>query len=255
VVAAPSERTNVDRIVVAASSSLGGIELISRIQSLHKGMAVVILASKGAEIMLLQNLAVVSTPDYPAFFVAPDEATLTRIFRAHRAGAEKVLIASARITDDELWVWSCEPKLYRCPVSALPPLREMPAAEVARFEVSESGSRLHWHHGDIDLTLESIQAVVDPAVRAKQERQYRLDAQRYAKAIRLLREKLGLSQSAITGLSDRAVRRIEQGERIPHSSTLEKLAKAHGMSVNQYMSELASLSARGEKSESAQKKV
>jgi hypothetical protein len=252
VVATPTERPNTDRIVVAASSSLGnvsGVELISRMHADQKGMAVIVLASEGQrspeEVMLLQNLAVVAKPSQPAFFVAPDESILTRIFRAHRAGAEKMLIAAARIADHELWVWSCEPKLYRCPVSALPPLRDMLPTEVTKFEVSESGSRLHWPQGDVDLTLESIRAVADPAFRGSQARKYRVDAQRYAKAIRTLREKHGLSQSAITGLSDRAVRRIEQGERIPHSSTLEKLAKAHGMAVSQYMSELAALSATG----------
>jgi hypothetical protein len=261
-VAAPSERPNTDRIVLAASISLGnvsGVELISRLQAHQKGMAVVVLASEGQrspeEVMLLQNLAVMAQPEQPTFFVAPDEATVTRIFRAHRAGAEEKLIAAARIADDEIWVWSCEPKLYRCPISALPPLRDVPQSEVAQFKISESGSRLHWPQGDIDLTLESIRAVADPAFRALQDRKYRVDAQRYAKAIRTLREKHGLSQSAITGLSARAVRRIEQGERIPHSSSLEKLAKAHGMSLSQYMQELAALSAPGARSESPAKRV
>lgn len=36
-----------------------------------------------------------------------------------------------------------------------------------------------------------------------------------------------------------SVRRIEQGENIPQSETLAKLAAAHGLELNEYMSELA----------------
>src|SRR5207244_5216352 len=106
---------------------------------------------------------------------------------------------------DQLWTWSCEPKLYRCDVSTLAPLRYLTASTLARIELSKRGSRLHWPDADVDLTLESIQAAADPAVRAQQERHYREAARSYAKAIRILRQEHGLAQSGIEGLSDRAV--------------------------------------------------
>ena len=162
-------------------------------------------------------------------------------------------VPTARIENDQLWVWSCEPKLYRCQISLLPPLEGLTASQVAKFEISKSGSRLHWPDLDIDLTLESIRAASDPAVRASQGRQHREAAKTYAHAIRLLRKKHGLAQSAVEGLSDRAVRRIEQGERIPHLATLEKLAKAHGMVVGEYMNALAALSSSESRSKRPKK--
>ncbi len=227
---------------------MSGVDLISRIRATQKSVPVVLFVASASnnspeEITLFQNIAIASSEPAEPAFVAPDENTVARIVRAHLASAEKALIATARIEGDQLWVWSCEPKLYRCQISTLPPLRGLTTTQVAKFEISKSGSRLHWPELDIDLTLESIQAAADPAARASQGRQYRKAAKNYARAIRVLREKHGLAQSAVEGLSDRAVRRIEQGERIPHLATLEKLAKAHGMAVDEYMNELAALSA------------
>lgn len=251
VVSTPSERENVDRIVVAGLESFGsmsGVELISRIRATWKSVPVVLFVASASnnspeEITLFQNIAIASSEPAEPAFVAPDKDTVARIVRAHLASAEKTLIATALIEGDQLWVWSCEPKLYRCQISTLPPLRGLTNTQAAKFEISKSGSRLHWPEPDIDLTLESIQAAADPAARASQGRQYREAAKNYARAIRALREKHGLAQSEVGGLSDRAVRRIEQGERIPHLATLEKLAKAHGMAVDEYLNRLAALSA------------
>ena len=255
VVSTPSDRS-VDRMVVASVESLGdagAIELITRVRAVQKEAPVVFFIVDGSHttaalLSIFQNLAIASSRPTESAFVAPDEETVTRIVRAHLAGAEQALIATARIEGDQLWTWSCEPKLYRCDVSTLAPLRGLPASTLARFEVSKSGSRLHWPEVDIDLTLESIQAAADPVVRASQGRQHRKAAKSYAHAIRVLREKHGLAQSAVAGLSDRAVRRIEQGERIPHLATLEKLANAHGLAVEEYLNELAVLSASEAKS-------
>jgi hypothetical protein len=251
VVRTPSER-DLDRIFIAPVDALSrgdALETLTRLRSSQRDTPVILFVKEGqhrlvSEVPLLQSLALAAGLHAP-FFVAPDELTVTRIVRAHLAGAEKKLVAAARIREGQLWVWSCEPRLYRCNVSELVPLRDLAAAELESFEVSTSGSRLRWPDADVDLTLESIQAVADPGVRARHERQYREAARGYGQAIRRLRQLHRLAQSGIAGLSDRAVRRIEQGERIPHAATLEKLAGAHGMTVDRYMDALARLSGEG----------
>lgn len=252
VVAAPSERP-MDRIVVAPLAVLGdtvAVDLIARIRAARTDVPVILYASREGphgfeEIARLQNLAIASSRPSESAFVAPDEETVARIVRAHLAGAQKLLIATARIEAGHFLVWSCEPRLYRCEVSALAPLRDLPASTLGRFEVTRSGSRLRWPDADVDLALESIRAASDPAFRVEQNRRYRRAARGYGKAIRRLRRKHGLAQSGIEGLSDREVRRIEHGERIPHASTLEKLARAHGISLDLYMGELARITGAG----------
>jgi transcriptional regulator with XRE-family HTH domain len=60
--------------------------------------------------------------------------------------------------------------------------------------------------------------------------------------MRAVREEHGLRQGDIPGLSERQVRRLEQGHAFPQAKTVEKLAAAHGLSVADYLKELATRS-------------
>jgi len=54
-----------------------------------------------------------------------------------------------------------------------------------------------------------------------------------------LRKEKGLRQSDIEGLTARQIGRIENGQCRATLSALQKLAKAHNMSVNEYMEKLS----------------
>jgi hypothetical protein len=172
-------------------------------------------------------------------YIAPDAEAVRRVAQARQRGAEKELIASASLEGDKLVVWSCEPKRYELSVSELPVLANLTEKQVQRFEVSTSGSRIHWAAGDIDINLDTIREHTDPVVRKQHEAERRKEAARYGSAIRAVREERGLTQAGIPGLSARQVRRLEEGETVPHASTLQKLAEAHGLSVERYLKELA----------------
>jgi DNA-binding XRE family transcriptional regulator len=141
-----------------------------------------------------------------------------------------------------LSVWSCEPKLYRCATAEIPALGVLGSKAQERLEISASGSRIHWPDGDIDLDLDAIREFADPRVRREAEFRYRTEASRYGAAIRHVREAHGLRQAAVSGLSEREVRRLENGEVQPHLETLKKLAKAHGVPLSEYMKTLATAS-------------
>lgn len=47
-----------------------------------------------------------------------------------------------------------------------------------------------------------------------------------------------------TGVSERQIRRLELGDTFPQIKTVEKLASAHGLSVTDYLKELATASKR-----------
>lgn len=172
-------------------------------------------------------------------YIAPDARAVARMVRARQAKAEAKLIASAAVEDGKLVVWTCEPRRYAVATSDVPALAELTPGALTNFEVSESGSRIRWKDGRVDLNLDVIRAYADPDVRRQHEAAHRKEAVRYAGAIRRLREDRGLTQSGVAGLSERQVRRLEEGDTIPHSSTLKKLATAHGMSIQDYLRELA----------------
>jgi hypothetical protein len=256
-VSSPSGRSSpVARLMVARLDGLADEDRLGRLLALARGRVVrpvVFLASGSGKshlslavlqaMVLLSKRATPSTKADP--YVAPDDASFRRLVLARVQGAEKELIASASIGDGVLSVWSCEPRLYRCPVKDIPPLRNLSAEGLHGFEVSESGSRIHWAEGDVDINMETIRERTDPECRRRNEAKHRQDAGRYGKAIRVLREQKGIAQKDIPGLSDRQVRRLEEGRTVPHIETLKKLAAAHEMSIDDYLKELATLSRTG----------
>jgi transcriptional regulator with XRE-family HTH domain len=177
-------------------------------------------------------------------YIAPNAQVVRRMILAWQRKAQQHLIASASIQNDRLVVWTCEPKRYEVPIATIPSLARMKPRALSNFEVSESGSRIHWDDEDVDLTAETIRAFADPEFRQQQETKHRREAARYADAIRAMREEHGLQQSSFAPLTAREVRRIENGEAMPRIATLEKLASGHGMTVDDYLKALAERSSR-----------
>lgn len=240
-------RTKRERIVVGWLSDLDSAKHRKELVDI---VDMVVGGSEGVPLVLIESKAV-KAPSYSALetltqwaanyraYLAPDEHAVRRLVNARLVGAEQRHIASALIEGDKLVVWSCEPKRYEVRASEIPALARMDAGDLPNFELSDSGSTLHWDAGDVDLNLDGILYYVDPKVRREQDKASREEAARYAGAIRALREERGLTQGGIGGLTERQVRRVERGESTPRSATLKKLAAAHGLSLDQYLKELA----------------
>ncbi|MBI4704507.1 MAG: helix-turn-helix domain-containing protein [Deltaproteobacteria bacterium] len=258
--ASPSSRKVASRLLVARLEELEqqarwrDLALLLRLlRRQHADSSLVLLGpgrgkSTTASIGQLQGLALLSKSSTPGSkldpYIVPDEAAFRRLMLARFHGAEKQIVASASIEDGILSVWSCEPRLYQLPVEDIPVLAALGEEALRAFEVSETGSRIHWAEGDVDINMDTVREHADADYRKKHQDEHRKEAARYGKAIRALREKRGLSQKRIPGLSDRQVRRLEEGKTVPHLSSLRKVAEAHGMDIEAYLAELAKLSGR-----------
>ena len=109
----------------------------------------------------------------------------------------------------------------------------------AAFEIDEDGRFLHWPHADVHLGWTQFQQIIDPAsalATAGKTDQYN---KRYGAAIRAIRESHGLKQADVQGITDRQLRRVEQGQQTASRATLEALAKAHSLSLEEYVNRLA----------------
>jgi hypothetical protein len=111
--------------------------------------------------------------------------------------------------------------------------------KVRDFEIDEDGSFLYWQHADVHLGWEQLLQLVDPTAALAAKQKTVAFNQRYGAAIRSLREERGLSQTAIEGLTDRHLRRIELGQQAATTASLKALAGAHGMELSEYMNEIA----------------
>ena len=126
----------------------------------------------------------------------------------------------------------------RVPLERLPALQRLSEEQRQEFEIDEEGLFLYWPAGDIHLGWEQFEEAVDKAASLKARQHTKAFNKGYGAAIRKLREEKGLRQTDIEGLTARQVGRIESGQRATLSA-LRKLAKSHGMNINEYMDELA----------------
>lgn len=186
-----------------------------------------------ADLRTLRNLLVHEGPAVPR-----------RVFGAWKLGAQRQLVADARVVGDRLMVVSCAMERLEVAFKDVPVLARLPIEERAVFEIADDGSYLHWPGADVHLDLEALRVAVDPKAReAARVDRVRHD-ERFGKAVAGVREKAGLRQEDVAGVSARQVRRIEAGA-FPRAATLEKLAEAHGMGVKGYLDAVAAEIASG----------
>ena len=194
-------------------------------QDTHQNWITQLLAK--ADLRTLRNMIVHSGRDVPR-----------RVLTAWQYGAQDQLIADAAVFDDRLYVLNCALKRYEISFESIKSLARIPKKDRDNFIISEEGSHISWTKYDVDLDLDSIRVVVDPVAARKAQVKKLAHDKRFGGAIARLRKAKGLLQNQILGLTDRQVRRIEAGEHVTLKS-LEILAKAHGMLLNQYLNEAA----------------
>jgi hypothetical protein len=161
-----------------------------------------------------------------------------RVLNAWRHGGEHNLIAGASALADKLMVLSCALDKYEVAFDDIPALKRIARTERRHFTIADDGSYIHWPVDDIHLDIEAFRIAVDPAYREEAFGRRAVHDRRYGAAIAALRQRVGLRQSDIDGLSDRQVRRIEGGDRTSVHA-LRLLAAAHRMDFSEYLDELA----------------
>ena len=128
--------------------------------------------------------------------------------------------------------------MLHVPVNSVPALRGQSHAVLRSFEIDPDGSFIYWPGLDVHLGWNQfLQAVAPAELRRAQQRSAGFN-ERYGAAIRRVREAAGILQSKVEGLTDRQIRRIEQGECRATTAAILALAKAHGLDANTYMERL-----------------
>ncbi len=121
-------------------------------------------------------------------------------------------IIDAYWSGDSLLVRGPRHRMLHVPASLIPALRGQPRNVLRNFQIDPDGSFIHWPDLNVHLGWNQFLQAVDPeALRKAQQRSEGFN-KRYGAAIRKQREEGGFSQSKIEGLTERQLRRIEQGE-------------------------------------------
>ncbi len=148
-------------------------------------------------------------------------------------------IAEAWWDGDALVVISPRFERLAVPIARIPALRGKRKADLEQFEVDSDGSFVYWPILDVHLGWDQLLQAVDPERALKAGQKDRDFNRRYGAAIRRMRENSGLRQSDISGLSSKQVGRIESGECRATHRAITSLAKAHGLSVVDYLNRVA----------------
>jgi hypothetical protein len=150
-------------------------------------------------------------------------------------------ILNAEINSDYLHVISTSFHRLNIPLEGLSKLLKTSRKKLMRFEVDEDGSYIYWSEADAHMGWEQFDQFINPEAMDKACKKSKTFNERYGKAIKHFRVKRGLRQVDISGLTERQVSRIENGKCRATSTAISKLAKAHKMPANEYMSKLADL--------------
>jgi hypothetical protein len=93
------------------------------------------------------------------------------------------------------------------------------------FEIDADGSFIYWPDLDVHLGWNQFLQAVDPEELRKAQRRSEGFNKRYEAAIRKLREEAGLAQSKVEGLTERQLRRIEQGGMPGHDRSAHRAGR------------------------------
>ncbi len=181
-----------------------------------------------ANLRVLRNTLMHAGPELPH-----------RVMQAWKHGMQDKLIATAEVSENLLLLITCALEILEMSFDKVAALKGIPTSDRRNFEIASEGSYIHWPNQDIHLDVDSVRYATDKEWRNVQELR-RLNAdKRFGAAIAKLRRAKGIKQSDIEGLSERQLRRIESGGRTSVKA-LQCLAKSQGLSLNNYLNEIAS---------------
>jgi hypothetical protein len=164
---------------------------------------------------------------------------LGRVCYAFGLESSRGSIVDAYLGGNVLSVRGPKQRLLHVPVASIPALRSLSLAVLRNFRIDPDGSFIHWPIPDIHLGWNQFLQAADPLELHKAQQRSADFNRRYGAAIRKFREEAGIPQAKVKGITERQLRRIEQGECRATSNALQDLAKAHGLDVNTYMEKVA----------------
>jgi hypothetical protein len=182
------------------------------------------------------RLHVINVKDLEAPRVAE---LLGRVCFALGQEGSRGIIIDAYLLGDRVFVRGPKHRMLEIPLDSIGALKGQPKAAVRNFTIDPDGSFIYWPDLDAHLGWNQLLQAVDPAELRKAQQRSAGFNQRYGAAVRKVREAAGILQSKVEGLTERQLRRIEQGESRATTAAITTLAKAHGLDDNTYMERLA----------------
>jgi len=230
-------------LVLATASGLSAVsDFVSQANRLHRLRGLLVHMDMDAnwltqmldraDLRTLRNCLVHSGSDVPQ-----------RVVEAWRCGAQNELIADITVTEKAVFALTCAFERLEVPIDSLVPLKKLSPEQRRDFQVAADGNYVYWPSADVHLDVDALRVAVNPDHRHKADLERIKRLADFGSRVRLVRKKHGLGRAALAGVPERSLRRIETGEVLPRAETLAKLAKSHGLTVVEYLNEVAEAAA------------
>lgn len=180
-----------------------------------------------------------------AKFIRSDETKWEQLLRSFlgrlsaAVESEAGRIFDVLLEDGILRVVSPDFQRLEVPISKIEELANADKKALGHFEIDDDGAYVYWPDLDLHLGWEQLLQIVDPESVRKAQQKSQVFNERYGAAIRRIREERGLGITEIPSLSEKQLRRIERGECRLTSNAAKELARAHGMTPNEYLQKVA----------------
>lgn len=172
------------------------------------------------------------------------KAVLRRIINAYKIQSPSEIIAKFAVykEDDEILLQIKAADFTELTINAkeINALANMSYKELSNFELEEYGFDISWPAQDIHLSLESFKMISDKKFMKKRIKEIGEEKKVFGSLMKKYRETQSqFTQKDFGTLSERQVRKYENGENYPSYDSLQAISSAYGMTVNEYLNALS----------------
>jgi len=187
-------------------------------------------------LMRLPALLELRRPDY-RLHVTRDIGVVRRLLVSSLREDPRLGVVDAYLLGDSLVVVTGDFEIRSFPLARVPELAALGPGERGTFEIDADGACLHWPARDLHVGVSQLLQATDPAFATG------IEIERNAndlsgRALRSIREERGVRQVDVPGLSERQVRRIEDGLSRLRPASAASFAAALGMTVSELLAEV-----------------
>lgn len=172
---------------------------------------------------------------------------LRRIINAYKIQAPGEIIAKFAVYkegNDEILLQITAADFTELTISfkMISALANMTYKELLNFELEEYGFDISWPTKNVHLNLESFKMVSDKKFLKTRMREIGKEKKEFGYLMKKHREdKSEFSQKDFGDLSERQIRKYENGENYPSYESLQVIGSAYGMAVNEYLNTLSEM--------------
>jgi len=169
---------------------------------------------------------------------------MNRYIHAWKIGAQNELLADFKINHkNNFYLMDCNFNFYTGDLMKFDLFYGATPAQVQNFELDKHGSFIYWRDLDLHLDLDYFKSELDGDYKKKLITKSLERNKYFGISMKKFREANDVFQNSFETLSDKQIRRYENGSMYPSYNSLEKIANRFNLNVTDYLTAIRKTSA------------